>query len=278
MLANNKSNHANIVFLILLIIGFVLLIARLTPAVRLVKNFIYYVSYPSINTANQIFGFAGSFADKIKSIVYANQENIVYKQQNQLLLDKLRNYDVMSAQYENLTGLLKIPKVRRTKSVFAKISIREPNEWYQWFIIDKGSKHGLHNGLPVVMLRDTGELCAVGQILETYGSSAKVALITNVLSSVPVEIKGKRISCLAEGFGSNVLKITYIPSNANVEVGDEVIASPLGSVFHEGLAIAKILSVSKEVSTDFKTAVAEISFESESLYEAVILVPDGAAQ
>ena len=274
----NKSNKTSIIFLILLIIGFIFLIARLTPAVRLVKNFVYYVSYPSINAANQIFQYTGSFADNIKSIVYVRQENITYKQENQELRDKLRNYDAMSSQYENLAGLLKVTKVRRTKSVFARIAVRDPNEWYQWFIIDKGEQDGLSNGFPVVMMKDNGELCAVGRILETHSSSAKVALITNSLSSIPVEIKDKRINCLAEGTGGNVLKITYIPPDADVEPGDEIVASPLGSVFQAGLSLGKIVSVSKEISTDFKTAVASVHFESKVFYEAIVLVPDEAAR
>lgn len=268
-----NSNHANIVLLILLIVGFFLVAAGLSPSVKLIKNFVYYVSYPSISTANQIFQYSGNFAENIKDMVYIRQENIAYKQKNQELTDKLRNYDVMATQYENLVDLLKTPKIRKTEAVFARISVREPNEWYQWFIIDKGENHGLYNELPVVMLREDNELCAVGRIIETYPNSAKVALITNSLSAIPVQIKGKKINCLAEGYSSNLLKITYIPLNADIEVGDEIIASPLSSVFHQGTPIATIKSISKEPATDFKTALAEIRFESETLYEAIILLP-----
>ena len=270
---NQNSRYTNIVFIFLLIIGFSFIIARSTPPIRLIKNFIYYISYPNINAANQIFQSAGNFADNIKAIVYLRQENLSYKQKNQELSDKLRNYDVISSQYENLVKLLDIPEVRATKSVFAKVSIREPNEWYQWFIIDKGETEGLYNDLPVAMLRDNGELCAVGRIIETYASSSKVALITNVMSAVPVQIKDKNINCLAEGFNSNLMKITYIPLNADIAVGDKIISSPLSSVFNEGMPVGIISSVSQEPAMDFKTAIAEILFETDALYEAVILVP-----
>ncbi len=270
---NHNSKYANIVFIFLLIIGFSFIIARSTPPIRLIKNLIYYISYPNINAANQIFQSAGNFADNIKAIVYLRQENISYKQKNQELTDRLRNYDTMCQEYQQLVKLLDIPKIQGRKSVFAKISIREPNEWYQWFIIDKGENDGLHNDLPVVMRRDNGELCAVGRIIETYPTSSKVALITNVMSAVPVKIKEKNINCLAEGFNSNLMKITYIPLNAAVDVGDEIVSSSLSSVFGEGISVGIISSVSQEPSMDFKTAIAEILFETDALYEAIILVP-----
>ena len=251
--------------------------ARLTPSVRLIKTFIYYSAYPTVGAANKIYSSAGSLADKFKEIINVREENIKYKQENQELYDKLRNYDAVQKQYESLINLLKITKVRGTISVFARISAREADEWYQWFIIDKGSSEGIYNGLPVTMPDSSGSLVAVGRIYETYVHSAKVALITNALSAIPAEIKGKKIDCLAEGFGSHILKITYIPPNAEVEAGDEVVASPLGTTFPPGMPIARIISVSRETDTDFKTALAAVLFESNAVYTAVVLIPqDGS--
>ena len=268
-----EPRYTNIVFSVLLIIGFVFIAVRLTPPVRLIKNFVYYAAYPNVLAANQIFQAAGDFAQNIKSMVYVRQENIFYKQKNQELSDKLRNYYEMKEQYEHLTDLFAVQKIKNTKSVFAKVTVREPNEWYQWLIINKGSGDGLYNGLPVGAVMKDGRLCAAGRIVETNAFSSKIALITNVLSSVPVRIKGKNINCLAEGFNSNLIKISYIPINADIDVGDEIEVSPLSSVFAQGMPVGKIIGVLKQQTTDFKTAIAEVLFESEALYEAVILVP-----
>ena len=275
---SKEPRYTNIVFFILLITGFVFITIRLTPPVRLIKNFIYYAAYPNVAAANQIFQAAGDFAQNIKSIVYVRQENIFYKQKNQELLDKLRNYDEMKEQYEHLSDLLAVQKIKNTKSVFAKVTAREPNEWYQWFVINKGSGDGLYNGLPIAVAMKDGRLCAAGRIIETTAFSSKIALITNVLSSVPVRIKGKNINCLAEGFNSNLIKISYIPVNADVIVGDEIEVSPLSSVFAQGMPVGKIIGVLKQQTMDFKTAIAEVFFESEALYEAVILIPQNGKE
>ena len=97
-----EFRYTNIVFFMLLALGFIFIIIRLTPPVKLIKNFIYYAAYPNLAVANQIFQTAGDFAQNIKSMVYVRQENIFYRQKNQELVDKLRNYNEMK---ELLTAL-----------------------------------------------------------------------------------------------------------------------------------------------------------------------------
>ncbi|GHT43252.1 hypothetical protein AGMMS49921_10800 [Endomicrobiia bacterium] len=110
-------------------------------------------------------------------MVNLRQENIAYKQKNQELIDKLRNYDAMSQEYENLSKLLKIKKISNTTFVFAKTSAREPCEWYRWLIIDKGEDNGLYNELSVVMFnKDNDTLCAVGEIMKHIKHRPKLCL------------------------------------------------------------------------------------------------------
>ena len=271
---NQNSRYSNIVLIILLLVGFLFIAANLTPPIKLIKNFVYYVAYHNVSAANQIFQSAGNFASNIKSIVYVSQENNFYKQKNQELTDKLRNYEAMSIQYNELARLLDIAEIRRTKSVFARVSVREPGEWYQWLIIDKGLNHNLYNELPVAVTGPDGALMALGRIVETYKNSAKVALITNSLSAVPAKIKNKKIDCLAEGSNSGLIKITYLPLHADIEVGDEIVTSPLSSVFPEGMYMGAVTSVATQPALDFQTATAEVMFDSGSLYEVIVLVPE----
>ncbi|MDR1952663.1 MAG: rod shape-determining protein MreC [Elusimicrobiota bacterium] len=268
-----RSKYTNIVFIIIVLISIVVLFLRATPYVSLVKNFVYYLAYPSVDATRQILTVTGSFADSIKSYTALHQENLKYRRLNQELSDRLRYYNAMKTEYDNLIALLQIPKIEYKDTVFARISAREPSQWYQWFIIDKGSAEGLRNDLPVLMLGKNGGLNAVGVIVETYQHSSKIALITNLLSVVPVEIKGKNINCLAEGTNSSTLKITYIPLNADIAKGDEVVASRLSSVFDEGTLIGVIENVSNKPSVDFKDATAKITFDSSVVDMAIILVP-----
>jgi rod shape-determining protein MreC len=269
-----ESKYRNIIFVILLLIGFFLIIGRLTSSAKLIKNLIYYISYLSLRTTDCIFRSAETFADNVKTIIYMYRENVIFKQKNQELTDKLRNFDAISEEYDNLSRLLKLTKIKNIIYVFAGISFRVPDERYQWCILDKGRVDGLYDELPVAMLnRENDILCAAGKIIETHKTSSKVVLITNSISAFPVEIKDKGINCLAEGSNSSLLKITYIPSDADVKPGDEIIVSGLSAVFQKGMPVGVITKVSKRASADFKTAVAKVFYEKNILNKAVILVP-----
>jgi rod shape-determining protein MreC len=274
----HKARYGNFIFAVLLLFGLALIIGRSSSYVILIKNLTYYIAYPNIATANNIFSSTIRFADNIKSMVFLYQENLAYEQKNQELEDKIRNYDIISKEYENLSKLLNLEKIKNTKSIFARIIAREPGEWYQWLIIDKGKNDSLKKELPVLVFnkkKDT--LCVMGKIWEVYKSSSKVALITNSAYEFPVEIKDKGINCLSEGFNSNLIKITYILSDADVKPGDEIVVSELSSVFPKDVPVGVIKEVMEEAYVDFKTATAEVYFESNVIYDVVILVPHEGA-
>jgi rod shape-determining protein MreC len=270
---SHKTKCGNLIFAVLLLFGFALIIGRTFSYVSLIKDFVYCIAYPNVAAANNIFRFTGRFADNIKAMIFLYQENIAYKQKNQELEDKIRNYDVISKEYDNLSKLLNLEKIKNTKSVFARISAKEPGEWYRWCIIDKGDNAGLKKDLPVVIFnKNKNALCAMGKIIETYKSSSKVALITNSTCKFPVKIKDKCVDCLAEGFDSSLIRIIYIPLNSNVKPGDIVVVSGLSSVFPEGIPVGIIKEV-EETCVDFKMATAEVYFSSNVIYDVVILVP-----
>ncbi|MDR1721170.1 MAG: rod shape-determining protein MreC [Endomicrobium sp.] len=275
MCQRRTSKYEDIIFAVLLLIGFSFIIGRFTSTVNFIKNFIYYFSYSNLSLVNYVFHSVENLADSIKTIVHVRRKNIVYKQKNKELADKLRNYKAVVEDYDNLSKLLKLAKIKNFVSVFARISVRDPSKWYQWFIIDKGNMDGLYNELPVVMFnKKKGAFCAVGRIMETYSSSSKVALITNAFCALPVEIKGKGINCLAEGFNSSLLKITYIPCDTDVKAGDEIVVSELSSVFPKGTPVGIINEVLGEPYIDFKTATAKVFFEIDNVYKTVVLMPE----
>ncbi|OEG71622.1 hypothetical protein ATZ36_13630 [Candidatus Endomicrobiellum trichonymphae] len=268
------SKYTNIVFIILILISLLCLFSRASSYVKAIKNIAYYIVYPGIEVSHLIVTSTDSISENFKSILRVHQDNLNYLRINHELSDKLRNYDQMKRDYDDLVDLLRLKKIKYTNTIFSRISAREVSEWYQWFIIDKGKSDGLYAELPVEAVNKDGEFYAVGRIYEVYEHSSKVALITNPLSGVPVEIKGKNINCFAEGMNSGLLKITYIPFDADVVAGDEVITSNLSSVFADGTIIGVIKDVSKEPSVDFKTANAEPYFLKEPLNSIVVPVTE----
>ncbi|MDR1928734.1 MAG: rod shape-determining protein MreC [Endomicrobium sp.] len=264
-----------VVFVILISISLYFIVGRFSDSVKFIKNIVYEFIYQNLSVTDRIFYLTKNIFASIKNISRLQQENLLYKQKNQELINKLYNYDLLFQEYSDLSKLLNLKKNKKTLLVFSKILIREPSEWYKWIIIDKGFNDGLYNELPVVMFdKYNSILCVLGKIIETYKNSSKIILITNSTYKLPVEING--IKCLANGINSNLLRINYIPVNENIKHGDKVIVSNLSSIFQKGLyvGVIKTVRISNKTS-EFKIADAEICFENNTICNnvAIVLLP-----
>ncbi|MDR2709094.1 MAG: rod shape-determining protein MreC [Elusimicrobiota bacterium] len=260
------------IFIVLLFISIFCLIFNTTPYVRIFKNSVYYILYPSVSAASQLLDSSADISQNIKSLINVHQDNLKLKEINQELTDRLYNYQQMSAQYYGLIDFLKIDSIQLVQTVFASVTLREPSQWYQWIIIDKGTHSNIREQLPVELMDENGTLYALGRINEAQPNSSKVALITNPLSVVPVMVKDKNIYCLAEGANGPLLKITYIPMDADIREGDLLVVSNLSSVFTAGTPVAIVQSVSNTALLDSKVATARVLFSDADVNRVIVLV------
>ncbi|MDR2676668.1 MAG: rod shape-determining protein MreC [Endomicrobium sp.] len=274
MYRRRKLRSGDVIFIVLVFISFSFVICRVTYPLKIIKTLVYRVTYQNLNLTSRAFRLVHIFTDIVKSTIHMYHDNVAYKQKNQELINNLNNYIEMSKEYNDLLSFLKLGKIRNVKSVFAEISVIEPNGWYRCFIINKGKSDGLYNELPVLVFNSKNNtLYPVGKIIETYDTSSKVVMITNSIHTLPVEIKTSGINCLAEGCNSNLLKIKYIPCSADVKLGDEIIVSRLSTIFQKGIPVGTVINITDSKFMDFKTAVAEVYFEKIAFFRVIVFVP-----
>jgi rod shape-determining protein MreC len=273
-----KHRNENIVFTFLLLTCFYFLIQGQTPLVILIRKVLYNIIYNNIYTITH-YTFNKNNLANMQVIIKLRKENIRYKIQNQQLIDKLRNYNIICQEYKDLIKLLNLKKVNNNVSIFAHIYVVDCNEWYKSVIINKGSNHGLYNGLPVVIFnKQQNKLCVLGKIQITYKASSKIILITKLLHVIPVMVENKEIHCLAEGTNSDTLKITYINKDAEIKCGDKIVTSSLGTIFQQGILVGIITKILKtNPGDDFKTAIAKVCFDNHTLCKAIVFSPSKQA-
>ncbi|MFA7074891.1 MAG: rod shape-determining protein MreC [Endomicrobiaceae bacterium] len=272
---NNKSDrHANRLFWVLVFISVLMISARLTPTVQAVKYLAYSILSPTIKFTSDSFTGTNNLIFNIINIIKVNQENIKLKQQILDLSDKLKDYQSLIDDNVRLRQLLDFPQKKDSTTIFANVIIREPSQWFQWMIINKGSKDGIKKDSPVIAIVNNSRYCALGRIVEVFKSTSKVALLTNSLSSIPVQIKNSQIDCLADGYNSQYLKLNYIPQSVDLKTGDEIITSQLNSSFDKGIDIGKIIKISKTNAGEYSDVSVMPYSQTERVYEVVVLVPN----
>ena len=70
--------------------------------------------------------------------------------------------------------------------------------------------------------------------------SARVLLITDINSRVPVVVEASRHRAILTGDNSGLPRLAFLPANAAVRSGDMVVTSGHGGVFPPGLPVGRI--------------------------------------
>jgi rod shape-determining protein MreC len=102
-------------------------------------------------------------------------------------------------------------------------------------LVNAGTAQGISKGQAAV----TGKGLA-GQVVQVGYRSARVLLITDINSRVPVLVEGSRKRAILAGDNGILPRLTFMPVNASVVPGDRVVTSGHGGVFPPGLPVGRI--------------------------------------
>jgi len=105
-------------------------------------------------------------------------------------------------------------------------------------LVNSGSRDGVRKGQAVL----SGEVM-VGRIAEVGGRSARVLLLTDINSHLPVMIEGSRARAILTGDNSDRPRLNYLAPNSGAAPGDRIITSGHGGVFPPGMPIGVVSSV-----------------------------------
>jgi len=123
----------------------------------------------------------------------------------------------------------------------ARVTLREPNSWWNEFRINKGFNDGVILGLPVFQ---DGFL--VGRVSSVSTYSSWVELLTSDALMIPVVVEETRELGVVVGDGRGSIFLTYIPDGRGIEEGMKISTALIGELLPPGVPIGVI---QEEVST-----------------------------
>ncbi len=203
----------------------------------------------AFSSAGSWVGTRFSAVTNINSLI---DENALLKAENEELMLKISEIDLLEEDNKRLTELFDLSqKYNSYKTTGARIIAKDPGNWYNTFVIDKGTRDGLDKNMSVI---SQGGL--VGRISECGPNYSKVISIIDdgdAVSAMSIRtgdtgyIKGdysKRGMC----------KMELIDSASKITEGDEIITSSFSTIYPEGIPIGKVASVANAEDTSTKTA------------------------
>lgn len=161
--------------------------------------------------------------------------------------------------------------------VAARVISSDPDNWYNTFIIDKGSKNGLKKNMNVMA---NGGL--VGIITEVNKSYSKVRSIIDDNSNISGTVLGSSENCIVSGnlklINNGVIEVSGINGDAKIEDGAEVVTSQISDKYLPGILIGYLKDLKKDSSNITQTGYLSpvVDFSSLDMVLVITQVKDSA--
>ena len=184
----------------------------------------------------KIVSFVYDFFYEIGTIRKRNVELAEENKKLKLLKDK---YEALKIENNLLADLLNFATLPDVQYISAKVVAEESDAFSQAVVAYVG-KGNVKKG--DVVLSDKG---VVGRIDSVKMSYAKIITLADINSKIPVMVEKNRVRGILSGNNTPFPKLTFVPLDAEVTVGDKIITSGVSGVFPAGLPIGQVVSVSK---------------------------------
>lgn len=166
--------------------------------------------------------------------VYAENERL--KAENERLLAWQSQAVRLTVENRSLRNMLDMPEPESTASlVHARIVADSAGPFVHTRLIDVGREAGIASGMAVLTPQGM-----VGRVIGVGERSARILLLTDLNSKIPVIVERSGDQALLAGDNTAEPRLQFLPLNPRFGIGDRVITSGRGGVLPAGLMIGEI--------------------------------------
>ncbi len=154
----------------------------------------------------------------------------------------LAETQAIKAENRRLKGLLRIAETELEPVAVTRLIGSTAASSRRFATIPVGSRQGVANGMPV-----RSQLGLVGRVLQAGAGNARVLLITDTQSLVPVRRAQDDVAAFAQGRGDGALVVRLISLGINpLKKGDVLVTSGAGGLYRTGIPVAVVTSLTAD--------------------------------
>lgn len=177
--------------------------------------------------------------DYFSELKQIKTDNTLLRQENRKLKVLQDKYKALEIENKLLADLLNYVPLPDVQFVSARV-VAEENDTFAHSMLAYVDDKSVEKG--DVVLSDHG---LVGRIDRVARSYAKIILLTDINSKIPVVIEKTRIRGILSGDNTARPKLVFVPLDAEIDVGDRIVTSGVSGIFPAGIPVGQVVSVSK---------------------------------
>ena len=255
---NNNKKHILLTVSVLLLITAFFTYGRKSDF-NFFENALAFMVTPLQDGVSKASSF---FSDKISSHKLNSENNSSISEllleiqaleaENGKLSERLYLLEDENDKLSELLGMAK--KYPGLKTIGVRVTARDPGNWYDSFMINRGKNDGVSSGMPLI---DSAGLAGV--VTQAGKTHSKAQSILDSHISVSAVCMRTGDTGIVSGdytlFESGLCRMGYISPTSSIVVGDEIFTSYLSDIYPAGITIGVVTEISLDNNGLSKTAV-----------------------
>lgn len=196
---------------------------------------------PALDVVSRPLATLSNLVDRVRNIAAVYQDNARLAEENERLLSWQQAAFALASENARLRDLMKLTPEPAATFITARVIANSGGAYARSLMVHAGSENGVARGQAAV----TGE-GLVGRVSEVGARAARVLLITDLNSRVPIIVEGSQQRALLVGDNSESPCLRYLDTTSGIKIGDRVLTSGQGGVFPPGVPVGVVASLDGE--------------------------------
>ena len=249
-----KQKFSLFVLILLSLSIFVLDISELKP-IKILRSLLNDGVYRISAISSSPIKFSGTVKDFFITHIFVYKENRKLKTE----LEELKNKDFQTLYLQTankrLQDIIQLEKKSAFTTIAAKVILDKNSPYLNSVIINKGSSSRIKLGMPVL---SEGNL--VGRVVEVNFLSARILLLNDLNSKIPVMISPKGSQAILSGRGEDKPKLEYLPEKFELSDKNLVFTSGKDGIFFEGIPVGNVIFEDNKIKVKLFSDPNQVSF------------------
>jgi rod shape-determining protein MreC len=196
---------------------------------------------PVMSAVSKPFAAASDSFDGIRTMRELKAENIRLREDNVKLQQWYEAALKLQAENQSFRELLNVKADPALVFVTARIISDPGGAFVKSVLLPVGTAHNVGKGNAVMSGHGL-----IGRVVEAGSQSARVLLITDLNSRIPVMVQNTRTRAILAGRNTDLLRLERLPIDSGLSVGQRIVTSGDGGQLPADIPIGTIVDIGPE--------------------------------
>jgi rod shape-determining protein MreC len=193
---------------------------------------------PLLEIIAQPVSSAASMVERVEGMADVYRQNDVLREENRRLLQWQEAARRLAAENDDLRALAKLVPESPVASISGRVIADSGGAFLRNVLVDAGARDGVERG-QAAMSGDG----LVGRVAEVGERTARILLLTDLNSHIPVMLESTNERAVLDGDNSDQPQLAYLQAKEPVKIGDRIVTAGSGGIFPPGLPVGVISTV-----------------------------------